>query len=125
MTNHVLKTAPEFFFAVKSGAKNFEIRKDDRAFQTGDTVECVYFDAENPSRHWRDVALYGDEIRLPSAKSAPGAQTPFPAPWASPVNGSAKTRDMTPVVKRITFILRGGQYGVEPGYVILGLADNE
>ncbi len=36
MTTHDLKTWPEFFDAIKSGDKTFELRKDDRGFRAGD-----------------------------------------------------------------------------------------
>lgn len=35
---HNLKIAPAYFAEVYSGAKTFEIRKDDRAFNVGDTL---------------------------------------------------------------------------------------
>lgn len=35
---HILKTTHEAWLAVESGAKRFEVRKNDRLFQTGDTV---------------------------------------------------------------------------------------
>ena len=35
---HKLKILPEYFEAVKSGSKTFEVRKDDRGFQAGDIL---------------------------------------------------------------------------------------
>lgn len=36
---HDLKILPEYFTAVCSGEKTFEVRKDDRPFQVGDTLK--------------------------------------------------------------------------------------
>jgi len=38
MKTHYLKTTPEFFQDVKSGAKIFEVRLNDRDYQVGDTA---------------------------------------------------------------------------------------
>jgi hypothetical protein len=35
---HSLKTWPEYYKAVESGAKNFEVRRNDRPFKVGDTL---------------------------------------------------------------------------------------
>lgn len=43
---HILKTWPEEFEAVSSDRKRFEVRKDDRDFQTGDTVVFTEFDPD-------------------------------------------------------------------------------
>lgn len=44
MTVHVLKCDPEYFEAVESGKKPFEVRRDDREppFETGDIVALVH-----------------------------------------------------------------------------------
>lgn len=44
MTTHRLKTTPEYFAAVWSGEKPYEIRWDDRAYQPGHTVVLQEFD---------------------------------------------------------------------------------
>ncbi len=41
MAKHVLKTVGYCWDAVASGAKTFEVRKNDRGFQPGDTVQLV------------------------------------------------------------------------------------
>lgn len=38
MTVHTLKTLDRYFDAVEDGTKTFEVRLNDRAFQTGDTL---------------------------------------------------------------------------------------
>ncbi len=43
---HQLKTWPKYFQAVKSGMKNFEIRKNDRDFKVGDFLELSEYDPE-------------------------------------------------------------------------------
>lgn len=45
--NHSLKTYPIFFNAVQSGAKQFELRKNDRDFVIGDTVTLEEWVAES------------------------------------------------------------------------------
>lgn len=109
MTHHVLKAHPPMFYAVKDGTKNFEVRKDDRAFQTGDTVEITYFEP-------------------PSAAVPPMSQSFAPAPWPSaayetPKEVRIRKEDRTPYFGVITFVLRGNQYGVEDGYVVLALRE--
>jgi len=38
MTVHAVKCWPQYFAAIKSGAKTFDVRKDDRGYQVGDTL---------------------------------------------------------------------------------------
>lgn len=41
---HRLKTWPDYFQAVLTGRKQFELRRDDRGFEPGDLLELVEFD---------------------------------------------------------------------------------
>lgn len=79
---HELKTLDIYFDAVARGEKTFEVRRNDRAFQTGDTLKLIS------------------------------------------VNETGFKRIATdPIIKRISYLLQGGQFGIEPGYCVLGLSD--
>lgn len=43
---HILKTTPEFYKQISTGAKQFEIRKDDRDFLKGDVVVLAEWDPQ-------------------------------------------------------------------------------
>ncbi|MDB5455509.1 MAG: hypothetical protein JWP92_1094, partial [Caulobacter sp.] len=47
MTRHELKTWPQYFAAVRSGQKRFEIRRNDRDFKVGDILALREFDPES------------------------------------------------------------------------------
>jgi hypothetical protein len=80
-TTHFLKCDAPMFDAIARGDKNFEIRKDDRAYQAGDhlNLERLPFPGD---------ALYS-HVHIQSCE--------------------------------VTFVLRGGQYGLEDGYVALSI----
>jgi hypothetical protein len=44
--HHELKTWPKYFAAIRSGAKKFEIRRNDRDFAIGDTLILQEFDPD-------------------------------------------------------------------------------
>lgn len=87
---HRLKTLPDYWNAVNEGDKNFEVRRDDRGFQKGDTLELV-----------RLVKKYGGS-----------------GEWVEDRSGDNRPYVL---IRRIAYILTGGQLGIEPGYVVLGL----
>lgn len=90
MKNHTLKCDKEMYDRVRSGEKTFEVRKDDRHFQTGDTVVLDPYKTDGP---------------FPMAPTPPGYGEP----------------ERTPLTFTIGFVLRGGQFGLEPGYVAFSL----
>lgn len=76
---HELKTWPEYFQEVFLMHKNFEIRKNDRNFQTGDILILKEWDPDRQEYTGRKLA------------------------------------------RNITYILYGGQFGIEEGYVVLSI----
>lgn len=72
-----LKILPKYFEEVLSGVKTFELRKNDRNFNTEDILKL---------REYENGQYTGRVIR-----------------------------------RRVTYILHGGCYGLEEGYVILGI----
>jgi Domain of unknown function (DUF3850) len=49
VTRHELKIWPQYFSRVADGTKTFEVRKNDRGFQLGDTICLKEFD---PDEEW-------------------------------------------------------------------------
>lgn len=92
VTEHKLKTWARYWDAVASGEKTFEVRLNDRAFQTGD---ILLLEKYNP-----DTRRYDTE--------------------GFEINAKLKT-----IRKRITFLLQGGQFGIEPAYCVLGLGEEK
>jgi hypothetical protein len=101
---HDLKTAPVYFDAVERGEKTFEIRRDDRGFQKGDTVRLFCFD---PVLGYR---MHSTGWHMPAKPIKTAGE---------PCGGYAQ------IIRRIAWILTGGQLGLEPGFVILALAPVE
>lgn len=59
VNTHHLKIWPKFFVDVKSGAKQFEVRKNDRNFEVGDTLILEEFD---PIKQVKTGAWIPEEI---------------------------------------------------------------
>jgi ASC-1-like (ASCH) protein len=83
MTTHKLKIWPEYFEAVLSCKKRFEVRKADRDFRVGDDLLLMEWDP--------DAEKYtGRTLR-----------------------------------KGVTYILKGNNFGVEDGFVVMSLHNPE
>lgn len=88
---HELKTIDRYWDAVERGEKTFEVRINDRAFQTGDILHLVKI---------TDGGYYVS------------------------ASGCGAFSRLT-LMRRITYILQGGQFGIEPRYCVMGLAKIE
>lgn len=93
MKEHRLKTIADYWDALASGEKNFEVRRDDRGFQKGDVLILMRVE-------WHTLPN-ADKRLIFSPGGARG--------------GVCEIR------RKITYVLTGGQLGIEPGYVVLGL----
>lgn len=105
-TLHSLKTLPVYFAAVLRGDKTFEIRKNDRDFQTGDILvlrewDPTYQPPAEPPVPWGQASNSG----LPQAPRMPGDYT-----------GQELQATVSYVLHDVY-----GQFGLERGYVVLGL----
>lgn len=71
---HDLKTWTEYFQAVKSGDKTFEIRENDRNFKVGDVLLLREFipcpECSGTRRTWKWSDKDGDSVRCECAKCA-------------------------------------------------------
>ena len=82
---HELKTDPEVFEAKMQGVKPWDIRRNDRNFQVGDTLR------ERETKH----------------------------SWAFMLSGCPLEYTGREIRERVTYILRGPQYGFDSGYCIM------
>jgi len=93
---HQIDVDAAIYAALKIGRLSFLVRKDEFAFQAGDYVTARYAAPPFPPGEWPSV---------PAAhQSPPGSLPPEPI-------------RIKPLDFRIVFVMRGGQYGIEPGYV--------
>lgn len=92
MQTHHLKTHTLYFDAIKFGDKSFEVRKNDRFFQRGDTVVLRNF---NPV-----IGAYVRALGDGNTMICDEAET---------------------LTFRVGAVLQGGQFGIEPGYCVFSL----
>ena len=99
MRAHYIKMLAPYFIACKEGEKPFTIRRDDRGYQKGDKVFLCRYGVSN-NGHFGFLDSRGE--------------------WASKHPG---TKEVDRLERWISYILTGGQLGIEPGYVVLGLSE--
>lgn len=98
---HELKVEHEYMDALKNGEKTFEVRRDDRGFQKGDRLRlCRY--GKCRSTLYDSFGYMDKSGKVVSSYSA--------------------TEGVDRITKNISYVLTGGQLGIEPGYVVLGLS---
>lgn len=99
MTTHTLKTLRSYWRALNDGTKTFEVRRNDRDFAVGDVLvlEC-----------WApDAGKYSTDLR--------------PC-WSSDTDKFCDSFQETAIVQfKVTYVLHGGRFGIDPDYVVLGL----
>lgn len=105
-TVHSLKTLPVYFAAVLRGDKTFEVRKNDRDFQTGDTLILKEYDPQY----------------LPPAEPVDWSRPPQPLPTAPRMPGDYTGQE---VKAEVSYVLHDtwGQFGIERGFVVLGITN--
>lgn len=95
MTEHRIKVAAPYMDALLDGRKTFEVRRNDRAYQAGDTLRLLEVDPDKCSASCTDRSCSRPKNRVAEAS--------------------------------VTYVYAGdprfgGHGGMQPGYVVLGLA---
>jgi hypothetical protein len=102
MRTHYLKCWPEFFYALRDGSKTFEVRKDDRGFCVGETLVLALYDPVK--NEFMSEARYISDAERVMLKTSDNLLI-----------------DRPEIKFTITHKLPGGQFGIEPGYCVLGI----
>jgi hypothetical protein len=91
MTTHELKCWPEMFDAVADGRKTFDVRKNDRGYQTGDRLVLRKYRPDGPNGPC----------------------------YLSPVDYAVAPDRAAMVEVEVTYMLSG--FGIEPGHVVMSI----
>lgn len=101
MTVHFLKTHEPYWRASERGEKPFEVRRDDRGFQKGDTLVLVL---QTGDYHADKAAMYYAEF---------------------PERREASDTPPQTLKRRVIWILTGGQFGIEAGHVVMAVVPHD
>lgn len=113
---HELKTWPEFFRAVQSGAKPFEVRKDDRPYAVGDVLQLLEFE---PCQQCRGAGSIERVKRTPFGIFTEDVKC---ACMATEFPKGRYTGESTARV--VSYILTGGEFGIQDATVVMGLKEH-
>ena len=114
MKLHELKIKREYFNAIKSGEKTFEIRKNDRDFQVGDIINFTVVEEKNVNGEMDERVLVreGYKIEYPSIMDPLGIHA----------GAKAIKLETNQDVYVITYVLKDiPQYGLDKDYCIFGI----
>lgn len=104
MAVHHLKINKEYWEPLITGIMSFTVRRDDRGFQKGDKIVFHKYDSSSDN---------GGFLSIDGRYVHDGGSYSY------------RSKDMYEsdmIEMEITYILTGGQFGIEPGYVVIGLA---
>lgn len=105
MTEHVLKTWPDSFYAVEEGLKHFEWRRNDRNYAVGDTLVLRLYDPSFHHYNGRPPAVdYGTSS----------------GDYIIAEDGSYRD-----IRVRVTYILTSDWHGVPEGYCVMSIVREE
>ena len=95
---HTLKVASAYMDALERKEKTFEVRRDDRGFQKGDKLILC---------RWGSDGRGGGPAYMDSSGKC--------------VSSYPTTPSVQKVERKIKYILTGGQFGIEPGFVVMAI----
>lgn len=94
MAHHRVKTVEPYYSAVERREKLFEVRKNDRFYQAGDTIELVWWNENHGPLGERFLTAWDRETAFENNPSQ---------------------------LFKVGPVLQGGQFGIEPGYCVFSL----
>lgn len=99
MSEHVLKVQPPYFDALLDGSKTFEVRKNDRAYQRGDTLVLREFVVPAMRLTGREIRkrvsfVYAGDPRFGGIEQGHVvlALTDFPTPAETPTESAEEAK---------------------------------
>lgn len=90
---HELKIWPQYFCRVVDGSKTFEIRKNDRGFQPGDTVKLMEYD---PTEYIKDTLTTDGSYTWKAERGFTGKELYFKIGYVLPIDAETVVFSLLP-----------------------------